>query len=799
MLLRPQIFTLSVLSLALFSRFSFASELNLDFLQGTSVTPSILNTASRYPVGQYYIDVIVNKENIGKAQLNISPEEDKADVLCLSPAWLKAAGVPVRLDNYTSELNASKQCYELSKNPYTHVDFDFGAQSLVFSIPQSYLISKTDPSHWDYGVSAARLKYFGNFSQSSGQKTSAFANTDLIVNLGRWVLASNMNATKNSSGSSEFAARDITLSTAISQLRGDLLLGKSQTRSILFSDFGFYGASLRSNSNMTPWELRGYAPLISGVANSTSRITITQSGYTVYSKVVPPGPYQLDDVRPVGNGDLEVTVEDANGHKTTTLYPVTTLPTLLRPGELEYNMATGRKTNSSNIKDAFSSGENGLFWLGSLGYGFPGTTFNASSILHNKYQAGGLSMTQSLGVFGAFSIGGTLAQARYDHGVRKNGHSANAKYAKSFSDSTDLQLLAYRYQSKGYIEFADFDATDRYARNNKKARYEMRFSQRLGDVNLSLFGWRENYWWLDGNATGGDISFSSTLFSDVSMFLRGSYSKQPYLDKPDYSTSISFSVPFNLGGVRHYSSTGMNYSSHQKMGMTAGVSANPTDRFSYGLNTSLNEKGDRNLSGNVSYGFDAIQTRLMLTQGRHQTSVSGSVSGTALGTPESGVLLTKETGNTLGIVRMPNVAGVRFYRSAPTNRKGYTVVNLSDYTLNRINVDMENVPDDLELQTTSYNVVPTEKAVVYRQFGAKYVQRYILRVKDRNGKILDGGSARTEQGLDAGFIANNGVLLMNLLSAPTWVKVTLDKGSTCRFSMSGIQADANKVQEVRCE
>ncbi|WP_145512038.1 PefC/AfrB family outer membrane usher protein [Yersinia kristensenii] len=802
MLLRPRIFKLSVLSLALFSHFSSASsdsDLNLDFLQGTSVIPSILKTASLYPAGQYYVDVIVNKENIGKAQLNISPEEDKANILCLSAAWLKTAGVPVRLDSYVSELNASKQCYELSKNPYTRVDFDYGSQSLVFSIPQSYLISKTDPSQWDYGVSAARLKYSGNFFQSSGQKNSAFANTDLIVNLGRWVLGSNMNATKNSNGSSEFAASDITLSTAVSQIQGDLLLGKSQTRSLLFSDFGFYGASVRSNSNMTPWELRGYAPLITGVASSTSRITITQSGYTVYSKVVPPGPYQLDDVRPVGNGDLEVTVEDADGQKTTTLYPITTLPTLLRPGELEYNMAAGRKTSSSNIKDAFSSGENGLFWLGSLGYGFSGTTFNASSIMHNKYQAGGLSLTQSLGAFGAFSVGGNLAQARYDNGVKKNGHSASAKYAKSFSNDTDLQLLAYRYQSKGYVEFADFYTTDRYARNDKKARYEMRFSQRMGDINLSLSGWRENYWWLKGNATGGDISLSSRLFTDVSMFLRGSYNKQPYLEKPDYSTSISFSVPFNLGGVRHYSNTGVNYSRHNKMGMTAGVSANPTDRFSYGLSTSLSEKGNRNLSGNMSYGFDAIQTRLMLTRGRHQTSVSGSVSGTVLATPESGVLLTKEQGNTLGVVRIPNVAGVRFNRSTPTNSKGYTVVNLSDYALNRINVDMENVPDDLELQTTSYNVVPTEKAVVYRHFGANYVQRYILRVKDSNGKVLDGGSARTEQGLDAGFIANNGVLLMSMLSTPKWVKITLDEGKTCRFSMTGIVADANKVQEVRCE
>ncbi|EEH6140573.1 fimbria/pilus outer membrane usher protein, partial [Salmonella enterica subsp. enterica serovar 4,[5],12:i:-] len=39
---------------------------------------------------------------------------------------------------------------------------------------------------------------------------------------------------------------------------------------------------------MLPWEARGYAPLITGVANSTSRVTISQNGYAVYSKVVPP-------------------------------------------------------------------------------------------------------------------------------------------------------------------------------------------------------------------------------------------------------------------------------------------------------------------------------------------------------------------------------------------------------------------------------------------------------------------------------------------------------------------------------
>lgn len=148
---------------------------------------------------------------------------------------------------------------------------------------------------------------------------------------------------------------------------------------------------------MLPWEARGYAPLITGVANSTSRVTISQNGYTVYSKVVPPGPYQLDDVRSVGNGDLVVTVEDASGHKTTTVYPVTTLPTLLRPGEIEYNVAAGRKSSNYQLKKPFRDGESGTFWMGSVGYGFDSTTLNAASILHGKYQAGGVSVTQALG------------------------------------------------------------------------------------------------------------------------------------------------------------------------------------------------------------------------------------------------------------------------------------------------------------------------------------------------------------------------------------------------------------------
>ncbi|TRT17100.1 hypothetical protein DNP08_23875, partial [Salmonella enterica subsp. enterica serovar Panama] len=102
--------------------------------------------------------------------------------------------------------------------------------------------------------------------------------------------------------------------------------------------------------------------------------------------------------------------------------------------------------------------------MGSVGYGFDSTTLNAASILHGKYQAGGVSVTQALGGFGAVSAGMNLSQAKYDNGDNKRGHSVSAKYAKSFSDSADLKFQAYPYQSTGLLEFAHFNRTAWYTR-----------------------------------------------------------------------------------------------------------------------------------------------------------------------------------------------------------------------------------------------------------------------------------------------------------------------------------------------
>lgn len=791
----------SFLYLSLHSHLSGAEELNLDFLQGVQNAPKILTSDTKFPQGNYLVDVTVNKESVSRTSLLVSAEEEKANMLCLSPKWFEQAGIHFKPESYTFAFDYKNNCYRLDKDPYTKVKFDYGTQSLAFSIPQANLLSKTDPRLWDYGINGTRVKYSGNFNKSSDNSLNAFANLDLGVNLGHWVLSSNMNLSYANNGA-ELSSSDVTLSTAISEIQGDLLLGKSQTRSELFSDFNFYGAALRSNSNMRSWGERGYAPEITGIANSTSRITVQQNGYTIFSKVVAPGPYLLNDLRPVGNGDLDVTVEDEAGNKTVTTYPVATLPTLLRPGEYQYNIAMGKKNTSNQLGEAFSS-DSGIFALGSIDYGFRTTTLNAASILHNKYQSVGVGVTQSLGHLGAFSLSAVTATAKYNDGSTKTGQSYNAKYAKSFTNRTDLQLLTYRYQTPGYIEFSEFNPdysnVSAYGFGNQKSRYEARLSHRLDGSYISGSYWRQNYWNNSNYDAGATVGLSTYVLDDISIFVNGSYSKRAYTSDADYSASLGFSVPFNIGGIRHYSSSSVGYDRYAGSSLNTGVSATVNDRFNYSVNANSSANGNRGASASASYAFDSIQTNLGISQSNSRTSVSGSFSGSVLGTQETGLLFTKDSSKTIGIISLPGIEGVTFNNSLPTNAKGNTAVWLNEYSENPISINMNNVPDDVEIDNTSYSVVPTEGAIIYREFNSKNVLRYILQVKNKQGQLISGASASTDENLDAGFIANNGVLLMNVLSTPKSVSVDQGNGKQCIFSMRGVKANTNTVQEVVCE
>ncbi len=83
---------------------------------------------------------------------------------------------------------------------------------------------------------------------------------------------------------------------------------------------------------MLPDSLRGYAPVVRGIANSNARVTVFQGKSQLYETTVAPGPFAIDDLFATNfSGDLTVVVTEADGSVSTFTVPFSAVPQSMRP------------------------------------------------------------------------------------------------------------------------------------------------------------------------------------------------------------------------------------------------------------------------------------------------------------------------------------------------------------------------------------------------------------------------------------------------------------------------------------
>lgn len=93
---------------------------------------------------------------------------------------------------------------------------------------------------------------------------------------------------------------------------------------------------------MLPWELRGYAPQISGIAQTNATVTISHNGRVIYQKKVPPCPFIVDDLNQSVQGTLDVKVTEEDGRVNSFQISAASTPFLTRQGQVRYKLAAGR-------------------------------------------------------------------------------------------------------------------------------------------------------------------------------------------------------------------------------------------------------------------------------------------------------------------------------------------------------------------------------------------------------------------------------------------------------------------------
>ncbi|WP_243427732.1 fimbria/pilus outer membrane usher protein, partial [Edwardsiella tarda] len=106
-----------------------------------------------------------------------------------------------------------------------------------------------------------------------------------------------------------------------------------------------------SDLRMLPNAKQNFTPRVRGVAQSNALVSVEQNGVIVYRQEVPPGPFSIEDLQLVGGGgDLNVSVQEADGRINRFIVPYASLPNMLQPGVGKYDLAAGQ-THLNDIND----------------------------------------------------------------------------------------------------------------------------------------------------------------------------------------------------------------------------------------------------------------------------------------------------------------------------------------------------------------------------------------------------------------------------------------------------------------
>ncbi|MGC0955560.1 fimbria/pilus outer membrane usher protein [Pantoea agglomerans] len=760
-------------------RYTAAAESDLHFnpafLNGESASVADLswvNTGSALPPGEYNINVYINKNYAFTGNVIFAVDKSSGQEVtaaCLTASQLDALGVDMTQAEGVS-LPLAKQCYFLNTLfPGSSTDYEPQTLTLNITVPQSRMRNLprgyVSPENWERGIHAGWLNYVINGSnntykgENKTRDQQLFASLNSGINIGAWRLRDYTTWTKDTN---ELNHVQTWLQRDVPALGAQLYAGETYTSSQVFDSVGVRGLALKTDDNMLPASLSGYAPEVRGIARSNAIVTVRQNGNVIYQTSVSPGPFVLSDLYPTSSGgDLSVTIRESDGYETQFNVPFASVPNLVRSGQVKYALSAG-KFQPVNNQDAPT------FAQGELFYGWRyGLTFYGGAQLSERYRGVAAGIGQNLGRLGAYSLDVTHAQSQLADDRRYTGDSVRLRYSKLLNDiGTRVNFYSLRYSTQGFYNLsdtaykrmsggrpeqvveADGTVTTRYEnlydlRMSRKARNQLQLSQPMDEYGSLSLSWDQQTYWHTSKTTQG-IQFAwNTTFRTASLGVSFQRSTSLYDDSKDNILALSLSIPFgdpkNSTRARFSTTQGKSAGTTYSGGVSGYVPGK--DELYYSVNQRYNAQKQYGGDAALQYKDHRGQYNLGYSYGRDARNLSYGISGGAV-LHEDGLTLSQPLGNTNILIKAPGASEVTVlnHRSIKTDSRGYAVIPYATpYRVNRVGLDATTAGSDVELDNAIISKTPTDgalvRATITTQQGAKAM--FVLR---QNGKELPFGT-----------------------------------------------------------
>ncbi len=500
---------------------------------------------------------------------------------------------------------------------------------------------------------------------------------------------------------------------------------------------------------MLPESQRGYAPTIRGVASTTAKVSVRQSGVQIYQTTVAPGAFIIDDLYPTSfQGDLVVEVQEADGRVSSFTVPFSAVPDSMRPGHSNLGIAAGQVRNIGNSNAAFAD----LTYQAGLTNAI---TANSGIRVSDGYQAllGGAVFSSRLGAVGVNAV-----YSRADMwGDTLDGWRLGTTYSRTFTPTaTTLALAGYRYSTQGYRDLSDvLGLRDAYDNNNvwssstyqQSNQFVATVSQSLGEYGQLYFSGstssyrggrgRDTQYQMAYSNSYKNISYNLSLSRQQTGSIRSGVQSAGDTTNGSSQNVVMFSVSIPLGagsrspllssGVSHTNGKNGNTNYQSALAGTLGEDQS----LSYTVNGAFDSSG----SG-ASFGTNVTKQTSLATfggsfsQGRSYTQGGASVRGAAV-LHSGGVTLGPYLGDTFALVEADGVKGAEVINGmgAKINNSGYAIVpSLVPYRYNDISLDAKGIENaSAELTENQQRIAPYAGSVVKVRF--KTLEGYALLIK----------------------------------------------------------------------
>ncbi|EDK5786700.1 fimbrial biogenesis outer membrane usher protein [Salmonella enterica subsp. enterica serovar Panama] len=717
--------------------------------------------------GHYLLDIWLNDQSVREQYpVQVVPLENSQNtVICVTSGLVDLLGLKDDIVRGLKPVAGADNGHCLNLHtPDSRVTYSAPQQRLTFVIPQSWMQYQdpywVPPSRWSNGVAGTLLDYnltANRYMPQQGETTTSYSLYGTAgLNLGAWRLRSDYQYSRYDSGrgatQSDFYLPQTYLFRPLPQWRSKLTLGQTWLSSAIFDAFRFAGVTLTSDERMLPPSLQGYAPQISGIANSNADVTVSQNGRILYQTRVSPGPFVLPDLSQNISGNLDVTLRESDGTTRTWQVNTASVPFLARQGQVRYKVAGGRPLSGGPHNNRAVSPD---FLLGEATWGaFNNTSLYGGVIASTgDYQSVALGIGQNMGLLGALSVDVTRAEAQIPRSERQTGYSYRINYAKTFDKTgSTLAFVGYRFSDRHYLSLPDYlqRAASEYGDvQREKQSYTITYNQYFSGPAMSaaLSVSRLNYWNAASNnnymlslnksfSLGSVRGITASLSLARNQYAGGGTQNQVY---------ASLSVPWGDGHQVSYNVQRDNRGSMQQ-NLSYSDFHNPDTSWNISAGTRRDD-----FSGSSSNFSGSVQSRLpwgqlaadaTLQPGQYR-SLGLSWYGSATATRHGAALSQSLSGNEPRMmIDADGVAGVPVAGgNGITNPFGIAVVSGgSSYQRSDIAVDVTALPDDVEVNDSVISQVLTEGAIGYRKISASQGEQVMGNLRLADGKAPPFGS-----------------------------------------------------------